>query len=356
MIRKKIHTFLCVFLVSLALLPAWNLYQNQSIKNLYNTDKIQPLFGWLSYQMGISIKPQQTYLGKDGWFFLGNVYMNGVEQKRRLTEQDKEKIQTAIHNATLWEHWFLDHGVKSYTIMLAPDKDSAYSEKTPDWVKNTTTTPLDYFKENNTEDIYVVLLDALKQAKQTYPFPLYYKADSHWNQLGAWIGFKTFMHKLLQKHPHLRFNHEDFENSIFQHEIHQGDLANFVRSSKYIDDYFVSSTHTTSTPPAVEVIDYDNQTSLGIKSIAFADSQLTPILYKNPKALNQEKVLWIHDSFGDSIVPFMLEHFKEVIQIHTGGSTPEKIMDLVHTFAPDFVFTTVVERESRDNFYSKAPL
>lgn len=356
MIRKKTHAFLCVFLVSLALLPAWNLYQNQSIKNLYNTDKIQPLFGWLSYQMGISINPQQTYLGKDGWLFLGNTYMNGVEKKRKLSEQDKEHIQTIIHNATLWKHWFLNQGVQSYTIMLAPDKDSVYSEKTPDWVKNPMTTPLSYFKENNNENIYVVLLDALEQARQTYTLPLYFKTDSHWNQLGAWVGFKAFMHTLQQKHPHLRFNPYDFENAIYQYGNKQGDLTNFLHIANYVDDYFVSSTHTTATPPTVEVIDYDNQTSLGIKSITFADSQHTPTLYKNSAALNQEKVLWIHDSFGSSMVPFMLEHFKEVMHIHILGATPEKITDLVRSYAPDLVVTTVVERESRDRFYSETPL
>ncbi|HHU95003.1 MAG TPA: hypothetical protein GXX62_08015 [Alcaligenaceae bacterium] len=356
MIRKKIHVFVCVFLLSLALLPAWNIYHNKSIENLYNTDVVQPLIGWLSYQAGISIKPNQTYLGKDGWFFLGDVYMNGVDKKRRLSKQDKEKIQTAIHNSELWERWFLSQGVKSYTIMLAPDKDSVYTEQLPDWVKNPATKPLDYFKQNSDENIYVVLLDTLKQATQTYPFPLYFKTDSHWNQLGAWIGFKTLMLQLQQKHSHLIFNSHDFENSLYRYGHKKGDLANFLHIADYLDDYFVSSHHTLSNPPTVEVVDYDKRSTKGLESIHFADSQINPILYKNPKALNQEKVLWIHDSFGSSVVPFMLEHFAEVVHIHITGATTEKIMALVQSFAPDFVITTVVERESRDRFYLEAPL
>lgn len=76
------------------------------------------------------------------------------------------------------------------------------------------------------------------------------------------------------------------------------------------------------------------------------------------QALNMKKVLWLRDSFGEALNPFMAVTFQETIQLHwidalsNGGRL---LVDLVERWQPDYVFVTVVERDALSASFSTLP-
>jgi len=74
-----------------------------------------------------------------------------------------------------------------------------------------------------------------------------------------------------------------------------------------------------------------------------------------PCTLNGKKVLWLRDSFGTAMAPFMAATFSETLQIHYETADTALLARLVETFKPDYVFVTVVERAARRKRFGSVP-
>jgi hypothetical protein len=85
------------------------------------------------------------------------------------------------------------------------------------------------------------------------------------------------------------------------------------------------------------------------------DSQERPLLVKSKHALNPKRVLWLRDSFGGAMAPFMAATFTETLQLHYGQTDPTLFARLVETYKPDYVFITVVERGARNKWFENLP-
>ena len=80
-----------------------------------------------------------------------------------------------------------------------------------------------------------------------------------------------------------------------------------------------------------------------------------PLLVKSKYALNQKRVLWLRDSFGVAISPYMAATFAETLQLHYALANPVLFAQLVDTYKPDYVFITVVERDARSKWFENLP-
>ena len=82
--------------------------------------------------------------------------------------------------------------------MIAPNKSSIYFDKMPSYVKLFNTNRFaDNFVEymtNNTDIKIVFPKEELLKYKNKYQ--LYYRGDTHWNNIGAYIGYSQLMKKL----------------------------------------------------------------------------------------------------------------------------------------------------------------
>lgn len=372
MFRKKVYVFLAIWLVSILLLPVANIWKNSEqfkeqiankelpkLSTLYQTDLILPLIGEKAFDLGISMSPEKVILGKNNWLFLGDYYEQSISRKRDLTEADQQAIETVVANSLLWDQWLKDYGVKAYQIIIAPDKDTVYAENVPNWAKGEGITPLDFYQDQTKDNpIYIQLAPALSAAKATEEIPLYYGTDSHWNALGAAVGFAAFTEHMQTIAPELNWPDSDAITSNILSEQRGnigGDLSRFQYAGHHIKDTVVALAYLDEHSPLVAKSNYDTGEFLGELMVDSATSTSTPMLYTNPKALNEARVLWIHDSFGDAMAPFMLESFSSVLQIHTGGVSPERLKQLVLDYKPDYVFALVVEREARRAFYLSVP-
>ena len=134
-----------------------------------------------------------------------------------------------------------------------------------------------------------------------------------------------------------------------------GDLAKFLRMTEMLQDSEVVMEIDSKHPIETKQYDFETANLTLSGGNPLIDAPKRPLLVKSKYALNQKKVLWLRDSFGSAMAPFMAATFTETLQIHYDEATPILFARLVNTYKPDYVFITVVERGSRGEWFENIP-
>lgn len=140
---------------------------------------------------------RNVLMGDDGWFYASEKRM--VENFRGalpLTEPELQAWQKLLERR---RDWLAARGIK-YLFVFAPDKQTIYPEHLPAWLKNLGgRTKADQFVAYMQSHSTVEVLDlrpVLLAAKSATP--IYFKTDTHWNKLGAFIACGAVVGKLAQ--------------------------------------------------------------------------------------------------------------------------------------------------------------
>lgn len=358
--KKKLCAFLIAISLILLIVPSINLYNaftTQSTakwwkrKVLYNMDFILPTLSKVFYPLGVSIDPARAVIGKEGWLYLGDAYADSITAKRvGFTTNDIDTIEKVAKSAESWNRWLKRNGVQAFHIILGPDKDSIYPEYLPQWSKYATQSLTGALLNSVQADIYVNPATRFSQEKSNYPHSLYYKTDTHWNNLGAWLAFNEFSKKLAITQPELIWPQtpEGMFSSIVERP--GGDIADFLRIQSSLTDHEVILNLPAYAIP-LEHYDFESgDLALAGPNVPVA-APMTPLLVKSKQALNSKKVLWLRDSFGVAMAPFMAATFSDILQVHYLALKPGALAELIERVQPDYVFITVVERDSRGPFF-----
>ncbi len=363
-IRARI--FVCFALVILALSPAMNLaygklqgkgaaeWWNRSA--LYNLDFAMPYLARFFYPFGISLDPNQVVIGKNGWLYLGDMYEKEMTSTRHGASQDDMTVIPKIAHATeAWEHYLSLHGVSLFKLMLCPTKATIYPEFLPGWAQPTTESASDKLMAAVEKGLYFDTRPAVKAAKARFSEPLFYKTDTHWNNLAAWVAFHSFTKELERSQNDLRFLSERNVHISKVTDRVSGDLASFLRMTKNLHDNEVVLEIDGIPPIVTEQIDLESGQLIQSTGNPQISPPRRPVLIKSKNALNNKRVLWLRDSFGTAMAPYMAATFSEIVQLHYDAADPTEFARLVDTFKPDYVFVTVIERASRIDWFANPP-
>lgn len=241
--------------------------------------------------------------------------------------------------------------------MIAANKSTVYPEYLPDWAYKTRPSVSDMLLAQVSEDIYVDTRPSLIAARVRLPYPLFYKTDTHWNKLGAWVAFQIFTNKL-----------DDIEKGLFwlsSNQVHVsqvnerngGDLARFLWLQNELHDSEIILTIDMPQPIETEQFDFNSGQLMasGGNHPIDNDSITKPLWIKSKNALNQKRVLWLRDSFGTALSPLMAATFSDTLQLHYNKADTLMFEKLVNSFKPDYVFITVVERQSLLDWFKNPP-
>ena len=363
--KNKVVVSICAFLLVLMVVPAIN-FKNGKIHNnekekwwskaiLYNVDFALPYLSRLLYPLGISINSELTIIGKNNWLYLGD---KGTQNNNNVTfsrigatYQDVTSAKETEYVTALWSQWLKLHGVRMYKIMLGPNKESIYPEFLPDWMRPAAESKIDTLFYNDAQDFYFDSRPALRAAKSQYAEPLYYRTDAHWNSLGAWVAFRAFAQDIGRKDKGLRWLPPEQVRVVGVSPYQIGDLASYIRMPPgLLRDEEVSVKIAGSYPIQMEWYDYDTGNRKIVGGITEVDAALgtawEPLIIKSKNALNQKKVLWLCDSFGQAMAPYMSATFSETLHLHYASAIMSngQFAKLVKAYKPDYVFVTVVER------------
>ena len=155
-----------------------------------------------------------------------------------------------------------------------------------------------------------------------YPdYKLYYKTDTHWNGLGAFVGFRELLKAIDIELPSL-------DNlQISKADGYAGDLTGMMGLSKYMN---YDSHYAVSGFPIGE----------GAKLVKNEDSRDNYLVYTNT-GMDERRICVLRDSYTTAMTDYIASQFNEAHLIHRLYYKPE-MLDAVN---PDVVILQIVERD-----------
>lgn len=362
--KIKALLFIVLTLLLMVVIPAINYKTHLSKKDnwrewfdksaLYNLDFALPYFNILAYKFGISTAPTQVVIGKDGWLFIGDKYAQSINNLRYGTsENSKDSAKRVAIVSNAWKAWFKSNDVKQYLVMIIADKQTVYNEFLPTWIQTAPKllTP-ELLKEVNS-DTYFDTTASLMTAKSNYPYPLFYKTDSHWNLLGGWVAYNDLSKKLALTNPDLKWLQEaDIKIGVGEPRG-TGDLGSFLWLTNKIGEHNLDVIITDQKSITVNKYNLETGAQTDYKDELRYHYSTPPVIIHSKQALNNKKVLLLVDSFGKYLSSYMSATFGETLQIHYGGLNAASLASAVETFKPDYVIAAVIERDARTGIFSE---
>ena len=289
-------------------------------------DVIFPRKGF-EHAFGASMK---WYRGKENWLFLGNDYEHTVAKRRLVTEPSSQNIsyEFAMFDSLAQQALEFDTQV---ALLVGPNKSSVYTEYLPDEMKPSDRRYSTFITDRLKTISNLSLIDPtdfLVDAKSTEGI-LYWRTNTHWNQKGSYLAFRSLMDALDLQMPSIGFAESG--------KMHKGDLIAISKLDNFpltVGDDWSFKVHSKSQL-------FNKELKVGSKdTFGWKGTVL------NLKALNNMSVWVIGDSFTTAIRPYIEASFKEVRYIgHWSrelASVPSYLAN--STRKPDLILVVRVER------------
>ncbi len=240
-----------------------------------------------------SIDNSEVIVGKDRWlFYAGNESMIDTLGIRPFTPDQLEMILNRL--LAVREKYVTDPD--NFIFFIAPNKELVYRRYMPDYYAPVTDTSkakelADYIRANS--DIKVVYpLEELAAAGQNNL--LYYKTDTHWNNLGGFIGVQ----KLIEA---LGGETTDFHSlDIVFSQGGRGDLGDLGHTPMgYLEEY------------EVEINGYLDEVTVNLLENNENGSGVIRASAKG--APDSRKLLMVRDSFAMAMAPVIMQYFGDTM-------------------------------------------
>lgn len=259
--------------------------------------KYQLIFlnSWINYYVFHTTNSKSVIVGKDGWlFYKGSQVMDEdpVGDYRGTNLFTEEELQTIATNMQHAKDVLAAEG-REFVILIAPNKERMYEEYMPEGYGD----PASYnrlvqvtaYLAEHTDVKVVNAYDTLRAYKEAHPEDLlYYTYDTHWNNVGSYLGARELSDALGWELPDLN----DVTRTLSEPPV--GDLSGLLGMGDYLKGgqiYTLSdySPHT-----------LDRQVS----------SDLSEFVYTNENGDGaDEKLFIIGDSFSTMMSPYIASHY-----------------------------------------------
>lgn len=218
-------------------------------------------------------------VGKDGWLYYGDT----ADDFLNINTLSRRGINNICNNLELINRYCEQNGAQ-FVFTVAPNKSSVYPEYMP----------FNYIKTDN-RDNYEMLAEGLSGASYwcdmkaaltgaSSSIPLYHKTDTHWNNLGAYVGHVTLMEML---------GRESCPSGTrwYTKNDRLGDLAAMIYPAEDAKDTQVYN-------------DYEYTYNYQGRFRALDDISIKTVCSGKDGSL-----LMFRDSYGEAILPYMAESF-----------------------------------------------
>lgn len=250
------------------------------------------------------IESTQVLLGKEDWLFYKTTEDGDpISDYQGINHYDEATMQAVAEKLMSERDQFTNYGMDFY-ILSIPNKASVYPEFMPDTIERKDTTSktfllMKYLEENtdlNVVDAKPTLVKA-KKKKQVY-----YKSDTHFNQIGAFLTVQALKDKI-------DGNTDSLKNVKFDKVMnnYSGDLARLCDMQ--------------------DTFNNDTQYQLDAATV-------------NTKIKSNKRVLVIGDSFSEVMQSIMSQYFAEVKTVNIWSFEPS----LLDEYKPDVVVWEHAER------------
>lgn len=315
----------------------------------FKLDAVLGVFNAVASRVGYSTAPRQAVVGRDGWLFLGDEYAYSVSAMRGRVIPSAESMAIYRERLAYLDATAVSHGARGAVFFVAPNKEDIYPEHYPAWAWTPDKAFSSMLRASPEAGLHL-LHDAIAQEKGQHAAPLYYRTDSHWNDLGAWIAYRHIMQSLnAAGHSLAALSDQDVSVSLPVAQA-GGDIASFLFANRYLQE-------------SVPTVSIRNDTMIQVAregAEAHYSGPNRPISSHDAakrvsaaSALNPVRVLWLRDSFGTALSGYFARTFSDVIQVHPGKVLHDnkRYAALLETYRPDLVIVTLVGRSYLENVY-----
>lgn len=273
----------------------------------------------------VSPYPDKVVFGLNGWFFLGDHYSNVIKETKGLINFSGTELLRIHHNMMQTKEYCCRRKIKFYPA-IAPDKSNTYGKYLP-ITKSKLPTKFDQVISlfRNTGFIVVDMgsENSNYENRQLYP-----KSDTHWNQLGLFLGYTALMKEIRKDFPDLMLlKLEQF--LIDTAYTTMGDLARMV--------FYPTNDRQIFLRPKDKSHALKQKGELPVP----AGYSINPASFESrfTNETGKYKILVIHDSFCGELPQFMKESFRESVFLWTYFDY--KLIDKVN---PDILVYELAER------------
>lgn len=357
--RRLVLIFLVVPLLALLAVPLTNIFVRHlpdALKLpwwhrfvLFNMD---PLYNALAnplYDFGITVRPGNGFIGREGWLYLGENYDNSMSLHRDAAgEAGRDRAEAARDSVAAWKQWFVAHGVPHVWILVAPDKEDIYPEHMPRWAVPAADNLAEQIRAAADPAVVIDAVADLRAAKPQVNALLFHKTDTHWTKLGGRIGIESLLKRISATDPEFIVPQWTPTRNVAMTHRGDGDLARLMAITRPLEDF------DTQVPPLGGTGAEHTDDNVVVPGGAGHDSvTLTRFTSTNP--LNAKTVLFLHDSFGRRMTADLSRLFAQTYNGTYDSPTLDAMAEILAQVKPDYVLFTIVDRMTRQGPFKRPP-
>jgi alginate O-acetyltransferase complex protein AlgJ len=263
--------------------------------------------------------------GRDGWLFYADdgAVQDFVDATPFTDEQLEQWRQTLQHT----RDWLARRGIR-YLFVIAPDKHVVYPELMPAAVHrlhdgSRTDQLVRYLSTHSDLDV-VDLRPALLRERTRER--LYHRTDTHWNDLGAWIGYQQILARLdmpgLQPTPRSAFAERDVVTAGM-------DLAGMLGLKDEL------------TEDDLQLMPHQQRSAKVVEPAVPSDHLMDARVVTEHAERTLPRLVMFRDSFASALIPFLSEHFSRAVYLWQYNFDPA-VVEAEH---PDVVIEEWVGRK-----------
>ncbi len=286
----------------------------------------------------LKVSPNQSkvFVGKDNWLFFAGPPINDYRGINLLSQEEIDKMKNILHNRALR---LKEQGGVFY-FALVPNKHRIYSEYLPNnIVKTTGLTIYDQVVDALKDDSLIHLIDLrkpLEKAKAEHI--LYYKKDNHWNDIGAYIGYRSIINSINKQFPKvtpvpIEAYDLDTTQSLVGGEALQIGVEDFIKENRVM------------LKPKYNLLSQPGEKQNYPMPIGFPypwDFEIIKIV-DDPSL---PTAVIIRDSFTDFMLQFFSENFRKSIFIFDSWEYKEN-RNIIEKEKPNIVILEIIEANIR---------
>jgi len=276
--------------------------------------------------LGVDPIPERVITGKDEWLFLGDDWSGALSEALGFSIFNQKELALLTTRIANLLNYCNDRNILFY-LAIAPEKNNTCKNLLPIPVFRDTTKLGQLIATASLNNLPVLNLGEDFQGLE--PRSLYYQYDSHWNEYGAFLGYRTLSQAIRADLPGLReLKEQDF--TIDFKTKSNADLSRFLHLDRSEEIPDLTPKFRLHAKPAKKKIPIPRQCWAGPESYEKR--------YVNPEG--RYKALIFRDSYFDGMILFFSESFAESVLIWDRFDT-----SLIDSENPDIIIFEIAERE-----------
>jgi alginate O-acetyltransferase complex protein AlgJ len=290
-------------------------------------DELVHLNSLIRFGLGLS-STKNVVIGKDGWLFYTADKL--MEQHTGADIFNPVDLENWVRQMEADRDWLARRGIAFY-IVIAPDKNTIYPEKLPDYPRGAITRLDQLAARLRSSDLeFVDPREEILRVKSAGEM-VYTRGDTHWSERGAFVAYQMLMDRIVKRFPSVvPLKLSDFK--VDYGAPAAADMAYELRLSdylKYSTERLTPTWKSHQTAPQATI---------------FRPGWGWRITENKNDLSDRPRLLVFGDSFTDYVLgPTMLyETFRDPVFTHNNGGTFN--FNLVSEIKPDIVLVEFAER------------